>query len=173
MVNVSYVLLFMFWLYVLLGWCQHSIDKTQVFWKTCSKKEPVKLQRVWLTLTIFMVMKWDTCSFRMVPRFDVQHHIYVMICYKLQGISVPPPVWITNIHKTCVPILNYRSDSIKFNFLLIYPNLNLNRSLHDVNGPAYLVLINIQRTAPTQRNSSCSHCAVTRQWQCGDYPLTY
>ena len=25
----------------------------------------------------------------------------------------------------------------------------------------------------TQQNSSCSHCAVTGQWRCGDYPLTY
>ena len=25
----------------------------------------------------------------------------------------------------------------------------------------------------TQQNSSCSHCAVTEQWRCGDYPLTY
>ena len=24
-----------------------------------------------------------------------------------------------------------------------------------------------------QQNSSCSHCAVTGQWWCGDYPLTY
>ena len=25
----------------------------------------------------------------------------------------------------------------------------------------------------TQLNSSCSHCAVTGQWRCGDYPLTH
>ena len=25
----------------------------------------------------------------------------------------------------------------------------------------------------TQQNSSCSHWAVTGQWRCGDYPLTY
>ena len=25
----------------------------------------------------------------------------------------------------------------------------------------------------TQPNSSCSHCAVTGQWRCGDYPLIY
>ena len=25
----------------------------------------------------------------------------------------------------------------------------------------------------TQQNSSCSHCAVTGQWRCGDYLLTY
>ena len=34
-----------------LGWCQPSVDK--------KKSE----QRTWLTLTIIIVMKWDTCSF--------------------------------------------------------------------------------------------------------------
>ena len=27
--------------------------------------------------------------------------------------------------------------------------------------------------APAQQNSYCSHCAVTIQWWCGDYPLIY
>ena len=30
-----------------------------------------------------------------------------------------------------------------------------------------------QLFSPTQQNSYCSHCAVTGQWRCGDYPLIY
>ena len=33
-------------------------------------------KRTWLTLTIIMVMKWDTYGFHKVPPFDVLHHIY-------------------------------------------------------------------------------------------------
>ena len=33
-------------------------------------------------------------------------------------------------------------------------------------------LLNVEYTS-TQQNSSCSHCAVTGQWRCGDYPLIY
>ena len=62
--------LYLYFDYVLLGWCQPVIDKTQVFWKTCSKKQSMK-QRIWLTLTLIMVKKWDTCSF---PYFDVLYH---------------------------------------------------------------------------------------------------
>ena len=52
---------------VLLVWCQHSINKPQVFWKTCSTKQSIKQQRIWLTLTIILLMKWDTHSFCRVP----------------------------------------------------------------------------------------------------------
>ena len=34
-------------------------------------------------------------------------------------------------------------------------------------------LCNYLITYSTQQNSYCSHCAVTGQWRCGDYPLTY
>ena len=81
MVNVSHVLLFIFifW-YVLLGWCQPSIPKIQVFWKTCSRKQSIKQPRTWLTLTIIMLMKWDTCSFRKDLPFDVLHYKWLVDC---------------------------------------------------------------------------------------------
>ena len=45
-------------------------------------------KRTWLTLTIIVVLKWDTCSFRTVPHFDVLHHIiyichnFCLVCFK-------------------------------------------------------------------------------------------
>ena len=35
------------------------------------------------------------------------------------------------------------------------------------------VLVYCKLEGGTQQNSSCSHCAVTGQWRCGDYSFTY
>ena len=36
-----------------------------------------------------------------------------------------------------------------------------------------VITIQLEFLQLSQQNSLCSHCAVTGQWRCGDYPLTY
>ena len=52
---------------VLLVWCRPSINKPQVFWKTCSMKQIKKTTKNMANINIFIVMKWNTRSFRRVP----------------------------------------------------------------------------------------------------------